>query len=122
LARQFEPGKRELVYDARCELSDLNEKLMAWYETLEPFGASFPVPSFLFKRVELAQIRKLQGNHLKLVLKQDGNLVDAIYFSPPSDLDLKKGSKMDMIGQIQWNYYRGQKKIQIVVQELKGSH
>lgn len=116
----------ELVYDAEIEFSEVSPQMMKWLDSLGPFGAQFEAPLFCFKNIKLQAVRDLRGGHLRLTcLHPDSHRgQEALLFSPTSQQReiLTEGSgRYDILGELQWNYYNGQKTIQILVRDLRVS-
>jgi single-stranded-DNA-specific exonuclease len=66
----------EMIYDTELPLSDINEKLYAMLQKLEPFGMSNPQPVFVSRGARLAAPAKLiKEKHVKLRVgpKPNGN-------------------------------------------------
>ena len=71
-----------LHVDAEVRFDELTMDLLDSYELLEPFGNSNPQPVFMSRRVMLSDApRHLQGNHLRLCLRQGTVECDAMYFN-----------------------------------------
>lgn len=47
--------------------------------------------------------------------------VEALFFSPPTEIKnkLTKGQRYHLLTELQWNYFNGQKSIQLLVKDLK---
>lgn len=119
------PKPMEIEYDLEAKLEEIGTPLMKWYDFIGPFGAGFSIPLFRFSGVELLGIRELRGGHRRLQLaSSQGERWEALLFSPTTRqlqiLDNKPAS-LDLLGELQWNYFGGQKQIQILVKDLKGS-
>ena len=90
-------------------------------ELLEPFGEANKMPLFLLRNLKIDSIRALSGGkHLKLTLKQDNNIVDAIGFNMG---DLSKeyllGDKVDVVGTIEINSFGNKENIQINLKDIR---
>ena len=91
--------------DKEINLKNINIEEVKSLELLEPFGEANKMPLFLLRNLKIDSIRALSGGkHLKLTLKQDNNIVDAIGFNMG---DLSKeyllGDKVDVVGTIEIN-------------------
>jgi len=124
--QQTKQGRRQklIEYDLEMGLEDVTESLMKWIEALGPFGQSFNNPIFCFRNVKLSNVVDLRGGHLKLKLTglQSQKKMEALYFSPPPSMKEELShvqGEIDLLGEIQWNYFAGRKGIQILVKELK---
>jgi single-stranded-DNA-specific exonuclease len=120
------PKPLEIFYDVQARLGDVGAPLMKWYDFVGPFGAGFSIPLIHFSKVLLHSKRSLKGGHwrLKLVEPDGGGSHEALLFSPsPRHLQVleKPHEFLDVLGELQWNYFGGQKTVQILVRDLKPS-
>jgi single-stranded-DNA-specific exonuclease len=70
-AEDFVP---EMIYDAEISLSDVNEKLYAQLQKLEPFGMNNPQPVFVSRGARLAAPAKtLKEKHVKMRVTPPAN-------------------------------------------------
>lgn len=114
-------------WDGELNLNDVTPQLMSWLEQLEPFGSGFEVPRFLLKSATLKSIRPLsEGKHYKFSLRDplSGAGLDAIWFSPPIQHPVLKqgltlGMSLEFLGELQWNYYNGQRTIQMLIVDAR---
>lgn len=117
----------EIFYDLPAKLTDVNEEFMKWFEHLGPFGESFQSPLFLFQNVQIKSIRNLKGGHLRISLTHDSQTapteLQGLYFSPEEKQIgiLNLGSKIDILGEPQRNYYQGKKSTQILIKRIRVS-
>lgn len=121
------PKALEVLYDVDAKLSDVGAPLMKWYDFVGPFGAGFSTPLIHFHRVILHSKKGLKGGHwrLRLVEADGSGAHEALLFSPlPRHLAVLESSCefLDVLGELQWNYYAGQKSVQILVRDLKPSN
>lgn len=79
-----------------------------------PWGQQFPEPSF-YDEFELVNQRVVGEQHLKLVLKKDDRLFDAIAFRQPSLGDIKR---VAVVYKLQENDYRDAFTLQLMVEHL----
>lgn len=114
-AEQLKPV---LSVDAEVSFRDLTLDLLDSYELLEPFGNSNPQPVFMSRRVMLTDApRHLQGNHLRLCLRQGDCECDAMYFNaghlrlpdPPWDIAFT----------IDRNVWRGRSSLSVSIQDIR---
>ena len=110
--------KPKLKIDAEVTLAELTLELLDSYELLEPFGNSNPQPIFMSRRVMLTDApRHIQGNHLKLSLRQGNHECDAMYFNggsvhlpdPPWDIAFT----------IDRNVWRGRTTLSMSIQDIR---
>lgn len=120
------PKALEVLYDVEAKLSEVGAPLMKWYDFAGPFGAGFTTPLIHFSKVILHSKKSLKGGHWRLRLTEpDGQAAhEALLFSPlPRQLAILENENpfLDVLGELQWNYFAGQKSIQILVRDLKPS-
>ncbi len=110
--------KPRLNIDAEVNFCELTLDLLDYYELLEPFGNSNPQPIFMSRNVMLSDApRHLQGNHLKLSLRQGTYECDAMYFNgghvrlpdPPWDIAFT----------IDRNVWRGRTTVSMSIQDIR---
>lgn len=107
--------------DKEINLKNINIEEVKSLELLEPFGEGNKMPLFLLRNLKIDSIRALSGGkHLKLTLKQDNNIVDAIGFNMG---DLSKeyllGDKVDVVGTIEINSFGNKENIQINLKDIR---
>lgn len=107
-----------LHIDAEVTFPELTLDLLDSYELLEPFGNSNPQPVFMSRNVMLTDApRHLQGNHLRLCLRQGSCECDAMYFNggsvrlpdPPWDIAFT----------IDRNVWRGRTTLSMSIQDIR---
>lgn len=121
------PKALEVLYDVEAKLSEVGASLMKWYDFVGPFGAGFSTPLIHFPKVIMHSKKILKGGHwrLRLVQTDGGGSHEALLFSPlPRHLAVLESSCqfLDVLGELQWNYFAGQKNVQILVRDLKPSN
>ena len=114
-AEQLKPV---LEVDAEVTFPELTLDLLDSYELLEPFGNSNPQPVFMSRNIMLTDApRRLQGNHLRLRLRQGNCECDAMYFNggsvhlpdPPWDIAFT----------IDRNIWRGRVSLSVSIQDIR---
>lgn len=107
-----------LHIDAEVGLPELTLDLLDSYELLEPFGNNNPQPVFMARNVNLSDApRRLQGNHLRLFLRQGVAECDAIYFNG-ADIALPD-PPWDIAFTIDRNVWRGRSSLSISIQDIR---
>ena len=67
--------------DAQIERKDLNIQIIKDIRNLKPYGQSNQMPLFIYKGLKVNAIRTIKDDkHLKLVLRDDKSLIDAVCF------------------------------------------
>lgn len=115
-------ASKALDFECEAEFKEVDQNFMKWLDVLGPFGQDFPVPTFLFKNVQILQRKELRGGHLKWKLmdpERKAFTFDSLLFSPSKDLyQFKEGDFLSLTAQAQWNYFAGRKSIQLLVQSV----
>ena len=109
--------------DAQIERKDLNIQIIKDIRNLKPYGQSNQMPLFIYKGLKVNAIRTIKDDkQLKLVLRDDKSLIDAVGFSMGSRRDeIRIGDRVDVVGNVELNSYNTPKTIQIVLQDFKKS-
>ncbi len=124
LKKRFSEKKESLLrffYDSVAEVDDINGELMLWLSRLEPFGKAFQYPQFKIKNAMIESVRILNGGHLKIVFKGQKSRLNGIFFSPPEEISVSEGEIVNVLGEPQWNEFRGIRSVQLMIRDLKGN-
>ncbi len=116
----------EIVIDQRIKLDQINWKLLEQLKEMEPFGMGNSAPLFLAEKVTLdrCQIVGNGNKHIKMWLREDGFVFEAIAFGKGErycHLIDKESPKLDVIFELSGDEWNGEKKIQLLVRELRQS-
>ena len=109
--------------DAKINLAEVNKEMVESLKELEPFGEGNKMPVFAFKNLKIDSIRALsEGKHLKLTLKDNNVIVNAIGFNMGSLAeDYRIGDKIDVVGTLEINSFNGMDSIQINMKDIMKS-
>ena len=110
--------------DSEVSLKDINIESIKSLKTLEPYGEANKMPLFLLKNLKINSIRSLSdGKHLKLTLKDDNYMINAIGFNM-GELTHKYliDDKIDVVGNLEINSYNGMESIQILLKDIRKSY
>ena len=109
--------------DLAITYRNLNISLIKDLYVLKPYGQSNKEPLFLYKSLKVQAIRTIKDDkHLKLTLKDDRFLIEALAFSQGNRRDeIKIGDKIDVIGNVEVNTFNTPKTIQLIIQDFKKS-
>ena len=109
--------------DSKIDLKDINKEMVESLKMLEPFGEANRMPVFAFKNLKIDSIRALsEGKHLKLTLKDNNLIVNAIGFNLGNLAeDFKIGDKIDIVGVLEINSFNGQESVQINIKDIMKS-
>ena len=106
--------------DARINFEQVNRDMVQSLKQLEPFGEANKTPIFLFKNLKIDSIRTLsEGKHLKITLKSNNTVIDAIGFNLGELADeYIIGDKIDVAGALEINSYGGMDNLQINIKDI----
>jgi len=109
--------------DGQITSKDINKDLVNELGLLEPFGEKNKTPIFVYKNLKIDSIRALsEGKHLKLTLKDDNFLINAIGFNLGHLAEeFLIGDKIDVAGVLEINHFGGQDLIQINIKDIMKS-
>ena len=112
-----------LKIDAQISLDEISKEMVDSLKELEPFGEENKTPLFVFKNLKIDSIRALsEGKHLKLTLKDNKNIVNAIGFNLGElSNEYKIGDKVDVVGNLEINSFNGVENIQINIKDIMKS-
>jgi len=121
----------ETKIDQRIKLTDIDWTLLEEIKKMEPFGMGNSSPLFLAERVELFQCQQV-GNgskHLKMWFRDNGSggnntVFEAIAFGKGDKFCMLipqsgKGVLLDIVFEISNDEWNGNKKLQLIVRDLR---
>ncbi len=115
--------KPKLEIDLDVDLNFVNYKNYSIIKQMEPFGPQNMKPVFQTSKVHLKYPPKIiKEEHLKLTLYQpgDSNVYEAIGFGLAEKASLIANAEHFRVAyQIEENFYRGNKSLQLVIKDLK---
>lgn len=115
--------EKELLIDLVVSLNDINFDLLEWLYKLEPYGFGNSSPVFEVDDLEVLSLNVVgrDGKHVKLRLQdKDLNRIEAIGFNLAEKLEgIKRGDRIDVVGNFEINEWNGSKKIQINLKDVK---
>lgn len=111
---------KEIIADSYVNIKDLDINLYDEICKFEPFGAGNPTPLLALVNTELKNVKKVgkDGNHLSIVLSDDGKDIPAIGFSKISLLEKVLTKPQAYIVTIALNEFNGKKNIQLILQNI----
>ena len=109
--------------DAKIDFSNINREIVESLKRLEPFGEGNKMPIFAFKNLKIDSIRALsEGKHLKLTLREENTIINAIGFNMGSFVDdYRIGDKVDVAGVLEINTFNGVDTLQINMKDIMKS-
>ena len=110
--------------DSEVSLKNVNIENVKSLSALEPYGEANKMPMFLFKNLKINSIRALsEGKHLKLTLKDDRYMIDAIGFNMGNlSEEYLLDDKVDIVGNLDINSYNGNESVQIIIKDIRKSY
>ena len=112
-----------LNIDAKVDLNLIDKEMIDSLKELEPFGEANKMPIFAFKNLRIDSIRALsEGKHVKLTLKEDNRVINAIGFNMGTLAEeYKIGDKIDVAGVLEINTFNGVDNLQINIKDVMKS-
>jgi len=112
---------KKLKIDLELNFEEINPELVERIRQFEPFGLGNPTPTFMSREVELLNARTVGKDlsHLKLRLRLNAVVMDAIYFGGGGFYSkLTPGTKIDLAYQLEENVWNNNKSLQLKVKDL----
>jgi single-stranded-DNA-specific exonuclease len=112
---------KKLKIDLEIDFNQINNGLCNKIKTFEPTGlGNFP-PAFITKNVEVVEARTVgrDNTHLKLKLKKENIVFDAIGFGLASVYTLVSGALIDIVYSIEENIWNEHKNLQLKIKDIK---
>ena len=109
--------------DDEITKNDINKETIEELQKLEPFGEKNKNPIFVYRNLKIDSIRALsEGKHLKLVLKDENLLINAIGFNLGYMAEeYLIGDKIDVVGNLEINRFNGVDMIQLNIKDIMKS-
>lgn len=111
----------ELEIDMEVKLGEISFDLLDSLELLSPFGYENPRPILASRNLEVIRPSLVGKNHLKLLLSDGKDTLDAIGFDMADALKLirKGGTKVDVAYRPQINTFRGNTALQLQIEDIR---
>ncbi len=118
--RELQPT---LPVEAEITSKEISLDTIKELEALKPYGEGNPMPLFVYRNAKVEGVRLLSNEkHLKLTLKEDSNIFDAIAFNMDNKkYSIKQGDKVDVLHSLEINTFNGIQKVQLNVKDIKKS-
>ncbi|MDH7516288.1 MAG: single-stranded-DNA-specific exonuclease RecJ [Bacteroidota bacterium] len=112
--------RHEITADAILRLVDITPRFVRILKQFAPFGPGNMRPVFLGRNLEVFGTPRIVGrDHLKLKVRQDGVIFDAIGFNLGCRLDECGSKPIDMLYSVEENTWNGNVFIQLRVRDLR---
>ena len=119
MAAPLEQGP-QLEIDSIIQFDQIGPRLLNELKDLEPFGSDNPPPIFAAREVHVASAAIVGKYHRRMSLWQtvdEGNRIEAIHFNLTPETP--RADRFERLAfRLQWNQYRGKKRVQIVVEDF----
>ncbi|PHS36237.1 MAG: single-stranded-DNA-specific exonuclease RecJ [Alkaliphilus sp.] len=115
----------EIKFDAILAMTDISEELVFEIERLEPFGIGNPAPKFMYRAITADRVRCVgkDNKHIKIGLVDSKKYIDGIGFSLGAKIKIVKEAKtIDILFTPGFNEYKGRKKIQLLIRDIKDTN
>jgi len=112
------PPQREILVDCNIEFKDINIQLVQEIQSLAPFGVGNPSPLFLSRKVEIEHLQLIGENHVKMQLKQNDTIRNAIAWRMRGNPLLIRGKVIDLAYALELNTYKGITSVQLIAKEI----
>jgi len=116
------PMEPSIDVDAEIEhCAQLTAPQVESLSDLEPFGTGNPKPVLLLRGAAVLSCCDVGGGrHLKMKLRRDGAVLDAIFFSANSAAcGVSAGERLDVLFTPQINEFRGSRTVQLLICDLR---
>lgn len=109
--------------DGEINIKNINKSIIKELEKIEPYGEKNRIPIFVVRNLKIDSIRSIsEGKHLKLLLKDDNILINAIGFNLGYlTEEFLIGDKIDIAGVLEINHYSGEEIVQINIKDIMKS-
>lgn len=111
--------KPQLNIDAHVPLDDISPQLMENLDRLGPFGQENPYPLFMDTEVRVHTSKTVGERHRQMVLQSasdSGGTYPAIQFNATTDPQTMVDRFVKIAYRPQWNYWKGKKKLQLLIE------
>ena len=120
----LENKNKEIVADAVINIDDVNHNLEKQISQLAPFGMSNTKPIFVFRNIEIFDIKIFgkKNDHLKIdFVNKVGKKISAIgFFMKTEDFAVKiaKGEKIDLLANIEKSFFAGREELRLRIVDV----
>jgi single-stranded-DNA-specific exonuclease len=108
-----------LTIDARVSLDEVTPELVDTLDRLGPFGQGNPYPLFMDTEVRVHDCKPVGERHRRMVLESrsgTGGKHQAIQFNVADD-SLRSDRITKIVYRPKWNYWKGRKRLQLMVED-----
>jgi len=109
---------RAIEIDGETSLEEMTIETLGLLKALEPFGPGNPEPLLLARSVQVIESRVVGDKHLKLKVRQNGAVVEAIGFGLSEHHPLL-GKRMNLVFTPEIDRWQGLEKVQLRLVDLE---
>ncbi len=113
--------ERKLKIDLEIDFDLINKDLVQELKKFEPSGQGNYSPVFMSSDVEILETKTVgsDGKHIKLKLRQNNNIFDAIWFNAKKEIRSSSPVKADIAFTVEENVWNNKTSIQLKIKDLK---
>jgi single-stranded-DNA-specific exonuclease len=113
--------KKKIKIDGPLEFSAVDDRFMATFALLVPFGVGNPKPLFMADNVEIiSEPQVLQSKHLKFLARQDGRVLEALCWDKADWRHIvRRGSRVSLAFSIMTSEYLGEQRTNLSIEDLR---
>ena len=113
--------KRKIKIDGPLDFTAVDERFLATYALLVPFGVGNPKPLFMSDSVEvISEPQVLQGKHLKFLARQNGRVFEALGWDKADWRHiLRRGGRVSLAFSVMTSEYRGEQRTSLTIEDLR---
>ncbi len=110
--------EKKLKIDLEIDFENITNELVEFIKKMEPFGINNFSPVFKSESVEILETKTVgsDGKHIKLKLKQNNNIFDAIWFN--AKREILENKKVDIVYTIDENIWNNKTTIQLNIKDI----
>ncbi len=123
-AKEYMKDKKflpELFLDSELTVDDMNEEFLKLLSLLEPFGMGNLRPVLLIKDARIIKVMAFkEGKHLRISIEKEGKTVEAVGFNMGNFSEyLSPGDEIYIAATLEINEFRGIRKFQLKIKDIK---
>jgi single-stranded-DNA-specific exonuclease len=114
----------DLYFDTTISPSALNEDFMDQINVLSPFGSGNSEPRFIIENIQVLHSKIISNNHIRsIMLGKDGTKFTAFAWNSINTLlesylmNISK-KKINIAGKIKFNEWKGEKKVEFIIEDI----
>ena len=113
--------RKKIKVDAKIDFDNIDPSFLDAFSLLSPFGVGNPRPVFVTEKVQvMAQPKKLQGKHCKLLVSQNKKYFEALAWGRGDLADtLQKGDMINLCYSLQFSQYMGEDQLNLNLIDIK---